>query len=113
MKIYKPFSIVIVPFPFSDVAKAKKRPALIISTEQFQKENEHTSLLMITTAEHTQWFGDFLIIDLKATGLPVSSYVRQKIFTIDSRLIQKQIGHLSKNDIAKIKSLFKESIAIN
>lgn len=113
MVIYKPFSIVVVPFPFTDAAKNKKRPAVIISTEKFQKENRHTSLLMITTAEHSEWFGDFLIADLKATGLSTASYVRQKIFTIDSRLIEKQIGHLSKNDMKEIKILFRESIAVD
>lgn len=113
MTIYKPFSIVVVPFPFTDIAKAKKRPALVVSTERFQKENAHISLLMITTAEHSEWFGDFLITDLKTTGLPVTSYVRQKIFTVDARLIEKQIGHLSKNDINEIKTLFKKSIAID
>jgi mRNA interferase MazF len=113
MTIYKPFSIVVVPFPFTDVAKAKKRPALVISTEKFQRENAHVSLIMITTAEHSDWFGDFLITDLKTTGLPVVSYARQKIFTIDSRLIEKQIGHLSKKDSDAIKLLFKKSIAID
>lgn len=111
MAIYKPFSIVVVPFPFTDAAKNKKRPAVIISTEKFQKENKHVSLLMITTAEHSEWFGDFLITDLKATGLSVASYIRQKIFTIDLRLVEKKIGHLSKNDVEEIKMLFKKSVA--
>ena len=81
--IYEPFSIVAVPFPFTDKAKTKKRPAIIMSTEKFQKETGHAALLMITSAQHSEWFGDVSITDLKAAGLSVESYIRQKIFTID------------------------------
>ena len=103
--IYKPFSIVIVPFPFADIVKSKKRPALVVSTEKFQQENAHISLFMITSAKHSQWFGDYLIQNLKQAGLPIESYVRQKLFTVDSRLIEKQIGTLSKKEITAIKAL--------
>lgn len=111
--IYEPFSIVAVPFPFTDKAKSKKRPALVISTEKFQKETGHASLLMITTAEHSEWFGDFLITDLEKTGLPVESFVRQKIFTIDLRLIEKSIGRLSKKDMDAVRALLKKCISVN
>ena len=101
--IYKPFGVVVVPFPFTHIAKHKKRPALVMSTEAFQKENGHVALLMITSAKHSAWFGDFCIRDLQETGLSVASYVRQKIFTIDSRLVEKQIGCLSQKDISGVK----------
>lgn len=110
--IYKPFSVIVVPFPFTDVAKIKKRPALVISTEEFQKENGHASLLMITSAKHSKWFGDFVIHDLKTAGLSADSYVRQKIFTIDLRSIEKQIGNLTKKEIEGVKLLMKKSIAL-
>ncbi|MCX7121483.1 MAG: type II toxin-antitoxin system PemK/MazF family toxin [Gammaproteobacteria bacterium] len=110
--IYKPFSIVVLPFPFTDVAKSKKRPALMISTELFQKENGHATLLMITSAQHSEWFGDHLIADLKCAGLSVDSYVRQKIFTVDLRLIEKKIGMLSKEEIVTVKKILKKCIAI-
>lgn len=110
--IYSPFSIVVVPFPFTDKAKNKRRPALVISTEKFQKETGHVSLLMITSAQHSEWFCDFLITDLEKTGLPIESIVRQKIFTIDLRLIEKSIGHLSKKDVNTIQSLLKKCVAI-
>lgn len=110
--IYEPFTLVAVPFPFTDKAKSKKRPALVISTERFQKETGHASLLMITSAEHSEWFCDHLITDLEKTGLPVESFIRQKIFTIDLRLIEKSIGHLSKKDIERVKLHLKKCLSI-
>ncbi|OGT36726.1 MAG: hypothetical protein A3F12_00385 [Gammaproteobacteria bacterium RIFCSPHIGHO2_12_FULL_38_14] len=107
---YKPFSVVVLPFPFTETAKTKKRPALIISTEQFQQENGHTAVLMITSAQHSNWFGDHLIQDLKHAGLSVDSYVRQKIFTVDLRLIEKRVGMLSTKEIAVVKEILKKCI---
>ncbi|MDP1573355.1 MAG: type II toxin-antitoxin system PemK/MazF family toxin [Coxiellaceae bacterium] len=110
--IYEPFSLVAVPFPFTDKAKTKKRPAVVVSTEKFQKETGHTALLMVTSASHSAWFGDLLIADLKITGLPIESTMRQKLFTIDLRLIEKKIGHLAKSDIDKLKKTFRQCVAL-
>lgn len=96
--IYKPFSVVSVPFPFTDANQQKRRPALVLSAREFQQKNGHVSLAMITTAKHSSWLGDHRILDLKKAGLPIESIVRQKIFTLDIRLIEKELGFLSHED---------------
>ena len=53
---------------------------------------------MITSAKNSEWPSDYLITDLKSTGLTSPSIIRQKLFTIDSRLIIRSIGELSKKD---------------
>lgn len=95
---YSPFSVVVVPFPFTDKRKVKKRPALVLSTQTHQKQTGHITLLMITSAQHSAWASDYPIIELKEAGLPSPSVARQKIFTIDSKLIIKHIGKLSTAD---------------
>ena|SRR3990167_9999288 len=105
MKTYKPFSIIVVPFPFTDSSATKKRPALVLSEEQFQKNTEHVTLIMITSAKHSTWYNDYKIKDLSSTGLNAPSIIRQKIFTLDSRVILEKIGELStkdKKDVLKI-----------
>ncbi|OGT26934.1 MAG: hypothetical protein A3I77_02135 [Gammaproteobacteria bacterium RIFCSPLOWO2_02_FULL_42_14] len=109
--IYEPFSVVVVPFPFTDKTNSKKRPALVVSELPFQKETGHAALLMITSAQHSEWYGDWSIRDLKPSGLSVDSFVRQKIFTIDLRLIEKKIGALSAKDVASIKRTLRDCIA--
>jgi len=44
---FKKFDIVLVDFPFSDLSKIKKRPALVIKS----LEGENTILCQITTKE--------------------------------------------------------------
>ncbi|MDR3492846.1 MAG: type II toxin-antitoxin system PemK/MazF family toxin [Gammaproteobacteria bacterium] len=98
METYKPFSVVVVPFPFTDASQAKRRPAVVLSTEDFQKQTKHITLLMVTSAKHSQWHGDHKIIDLESAGLHAESIVRQKIFTLDQRIIIDSIGKLALKD---------------
>lgn len=111
-KIYKPFTVLAVPFPFTDSSQIKKRPALVISSKTYQKETDHISLLMITSSKHSQWYGDYLITELEPTGLTAKSIVRQKIFTIDMRLILKEIGILSEKDKKEVSKRLQEHILI-
>lgn len=93
------FDVVIVPFPFTDQAESKKRPALVLShAGLFNEKAGHSVLMMITSAKNAAWPLDIPISDLKSAGLPAPSVARMKIFTLDNRLIIKKIGALSKAD---------------
>lgn len=104
MRIFKPYSIGVVPFPFTDKDYTKKRPALVVSQEAYQVYTHHCILAMITSAKQSRWNNDILIQDIEATGLPGSSVIRAKVFTLDERLILSELGVLSK----KIKKLLKK-----
>jgi mRNA interferase MazF len=92
------FDVVVVPFPFVDVATTKPRPALALSSTAFNRANGHTVLAMITRATHTQWPSDQAIEDLRPTGLRESSVVRFKVFTLDNRILRRRIGKLRGDD---------------
>ena len=98
MMIYKPGDIVAVPFPFVDRPDVKRRPALVLSQQQFNKSHSHTILTMITTGKKTSWNSDIPITDQHAASLPVPSVVRMKLFTLDNRMITKSIGSLHSGD---------------
>lgn len=99
--ISEPWDVVIVPFPFTERADTRRRPALALSTTAFN-ENGQTILAMITTTTHRPWPGDTVIEGLGEAGLTLSCMVRLKIFTLDNRLIMKRIGRLSPNDRRKV-----------
>ena len=50
---YARFSLVRVPFPFTDRASQKHRPALVISDPTFQHTSGHLLLAMVTKANHS------------------------------------------------------------
>lgn len=91
-----PFDVVVVPFPFVDSDLTKRRPALVISAREFNKQGQPI-LAMITSAEHVRWPSD-VAIDWKKSGLPRPGIVRMKLFTLDNRLVERKAGCLSGAD---------------
>jgi len=100
--IYNQFDIVSVPFPFTDSACIKKRPALIVSTYRYVLEHAHYILLMITSAKQSQWPGDIDILNLDLAGLPKASKIRFKLFSLDCRIVLNNLGKLDKIGIQKV-----------
>jgi mRNA interferase MazF len=96
---YKPFDVVVVPFPFTDRQAHKRRPALILSDEmQFNKPTGHAVLAMITSQKNPEWPLDTPITGNRQAGLTAPSKVRMKLFTLDERLLIKKIGTLKNKD---------------
>ena len=96
---FERFDVVVVPFPFTDRAAAKRRPALVISdARNFNNRIGHSVMAMITSATHAPWPLDVLIEDLDAAGLPVPSVIRMKLFTLDHRFVIRKAGHLTRED---------------
>ncbi len=106
---YSQFDVVVVPFPFTDVASSKRRPALVLSSASAFNERVGQSVMaMITTAKHSDWPLDTPLTDLKSAGLKAKSIVRMKLFTIDHQLIQKRLGRLGESDRASVQiALYK------
>jgi mRNA interferase MazF len=84
---------VVVPFPFTDSAKAERRPALILSRTPVNDTVKHSVMAMVTSQKNASWLLDVPIRDLEQAGLPAPSVVRMKLFTLDQRLIRDAIGH--------------------
>lgn len=94
------WSVVAVPFPFTDRAAQKRRPALVISPRAFNRHG-HTVMAMITSAP-SGWPGDTVLKDYVAAGLSHSCLVRLKLFTLDNRLLVKALGRLSNVDKKRV-----------
>jgi mRNA interferase MazF len=106
---YEPFDVVVIPFPFTDSSRTKRRPALVLSQKNdFGAIIEHSVLSMITSQKNEPWPLDVPIKNKKQSGLTASSVVRMKLFTLDNRFIIKKIGHLSKSDQINVKQSLKK-----
>jgi mRNA interferase MazF len=98
MKPFERHALVLVPFPFTDRASQKRRPALVLSAPDFQRTSGHVLLAMVTSAKQSAWPLDWTIQNHQAAGLPQPCLVRFKLFTLDERLILKSLGHLAQAD---------------
>ena len=96
---FERFTVVRVPFPFTDRATTKNRPALVLSdASAFNTPAGHSVMAMITSQANPPWPLDCTLGDLAAAGLPAPSKVRFKLFTLDHRLVRGEIGRLSAAD---------------
>ncbi|MBV9572330.1 MAG: type II toxin-antitoxin system PemK/MazF family toxin [Alphaproteobacteria bacterium] len=112
MTVCGPGDVAIVPFPFTDIAVAKRRPALALSARDANDVNGATLFAMITTAQRSRWPSDFLLSDGDMAGLAAISIVRLKLFTLDNRLVSRVIGRLAPHDRASVRKMLKAVVAI-
>ena len=112
MPVYECFDVVVVPFPFTDRAATKRRPALVLSAAQaFNNRAGHALLAMITSARHSVWPLDTEIEDLLAAGLPGRSVVRMKLFTLDLRFVLERVGSLGLIDRSRVSIALRSLLA--
>ncbi|MGZ8950583.1 type II toxin-antitoxin system PemK/MazF family toxin [Methylobacter tundripaludum] len=113
MLIFETFSVVVVPFPFTDQDTTKRRPALVLSNTSFNTSVGHSVLAMITSAKNSNWLHDVNISDLNSTGLSSASIVRMKLFTLDNRLIIRKAGILANSDQQAVIKAFTQLFDVN
>ncbi len=96
-----------MPFPFSDLSKSKKRPALVAAN----LEGDDIILCQITSEARVDCYSIVLTkSDFKQGGLNLTSLVRpNRLFTADKSIILYKIGSLKDS---KIKEVEKNIIKI-
>ncbi|MEM0900536.1 MAG: type II toxin-antitoxin system PemK/MazF family toxin [Pseudomonadota bacterium] len=104
------WDIVVVPFPYSDQLAEKRRPALIVSHDEFNAATGLLWVVMITTSR-TKWHGDVSIQDHEAVRLPVPSIIRTaKIATIEASRVLRVAGRLGGGEVEEVKSAVLSSL---
>jgi len=94
-KIFERYDVVVVPFPFTDLASEKRRPAVVLSgATAFNSSSAHIVLTMVTSVTDRTWPLNVPLTDLDSAGLNVACAVRFKLFTLDDRLILRKAGSL-------------------
>lgn len=101
--IYNKWEIILVPFPFTNLKTTKKRPALIISPDEYNKKYD-IIIAFITSKLDTEYrLGDYKIKEWERSNLPKPSMIRMKFATIDKSIVVKKIGKLGEKDIHQFK----------
>ena len=109
---YNAGDVLLVQFPFLELDASKKRPVLVLSSQEFHKVNKSFVAAMITTVTHSNWAGDTIIKDLKSAGLKHQCLIRLKLFTLPDLIDVKKIGILSKSDHAAFKKNREKFVSV-
>lgn len=105
----KPGDVVLVRFPFTEVAATKKRPALLLGLTARGRRYQLATVAMITSqVEGIRLPGDVVLAGWEKAGLLHPSLLRMaKIATIDGTLIEKPIGRLTGEDLRAARGAFR------
>ena len=111
MVALSPASIVIIPFPFSDLSGTKLRPALVLA----ETGHDDWLLCQITRKAYTAPAAVRLSnINLSKGSLNAISYARpMKLFTANADLIVKRVAILNTDTFREILTITIESLQKN
>ena len=92
--------VVVIPFPFSDLAQTKRRPALVLATP----DGNDVVLCQITSqAVRDRYAVSLAEADFAQGGLHQSSNVRpNRMFTADQAIILYRAGALKPDKLAEL-----------
>jgi mRNA interferase MazF len=95
---FAPGDVVVVAFPYTDALAEKRRPAVVVSAAQLEKEHSIVWLAMVTSTTD-RWPADVRVTDLAAAGLATACFVRPaKIATASVARIVRKAGALRRAD---------------
>ena len=101
---YKFGDVVLVPFPFTNQAASKQRPAVIVSSLGYNSTRPDVVVMAITSQLHsTISFGEMRIQDWQSANLLKPSVIKPVFATLEQSLILKQLGSLQQVDQAMLK----------
>lgn len=100
---FDPFGVVVVPFPFTDKAGTKRRPALVVSSQQFNSGHDPIGA---GHDHHRQ------ARRLAQRRRPARRWVRFKLFTPESDLILKRVGALGREDRGAAQAVLAGTLAV-
>lgn len=97
-------NIVLVPFPFTNQDAAKKRPAVVVSTEAYGRKRADVILMPITSkVRDPVATGETPIVAWQAAGLLMPSVVKPVLATLEQRLVLRCLGTLDLGDQASLR----------
>jgi len=102
--------IVLVPFPFTDQTGAKKRPAVVVSSQILHGEGIDVVIMAVTTQQRPSSSLEVTISDWQAAGLLRPSVVKPVIATIEKSLVVKKLGSLQEHDLNALRDALRRAL---
>jgi len=108
--MFKKNTIVLVPFPFTDMSSVKVRPAVILSNNS---TSDDVVVAFISSKKVKQIHKIDIQIkekqkDFEKTGLKISSTIKvDKLATLDKKIVLGELGEVGKNTEKEINKKLK------
>ncbi|MBM4460967.1 MAG: type II toxin-antitoxin system PemK/MazF family toxin [Chloroflexi bacterium] len=104
--------VVLVAFTFSDESGEKRRPAVIVSTNDYQRSRQEAIVAAITSNVERVLFGDCLIAGWREAGLLWPSTATGIIRTVKQSMIERRLGRLPAADLEAIRGRLRRVLSL-
>ena len=95
MPSYSKSEVILVRYPFANLAGSKVRPAVVVNAPH---NSQDVIIAPLTSKVSPLLAGEFVLADWQAAGLNVPSAAKRGLYTVHQSLIMKAIGKLSDVD---------------
>jgi len=99
MTSYKFGDVVLVSFPFTDQTITKKRPAIVVSSTDYNRQRPDLIIMAVTSrVKPSPSLGEVMVTQWKQTGLIKPSVIKPICTTVEKGLVLKKLGLLTQQD---------------
>lgn len=106
--IYNFGDVVLVPFPFTNQTTTKKRPAIVVSSDAYNKARPDL-ILMALTGHLSSYprIGELVVAGWKKAGLLKASTIKPIVTTVEKTLVIRRLGSLDPHDALALRNSFQ------
>ena len=109
---YEQGDVVLVRFVFTDETGIKRRPAVIISTDEYQRGRQEAIVAAITSNVDRLLIGDHPIGGWQEAGLLFPSVATGIVRTIKQAMIEHRLGTMPPGDMRAIQEKLRHILGL-
>jgi mRNA interferase MazF len=103
--------VVLVPFPFTNQAASKKRPAIVVSNGNYNRAKPDVVVMAVTSQfRPSPALGEVWLGQWQAAGLLKPSVIKPVFATLEQALIIRRLGALAAADQSALKQTIAETL---
>ena len=96
--------VILVPFPFTDQSAAKRRPAVVISSRDYNLVKPDLIIMAVTSQlRASASFGEVWLTGWTQAGLLKPSAIKPVIASLERSLVIRKLGTLTAADLAALR----------
>lgn len=109
---YSRGDIVLVNFVFAEGTGVRRRPAVLLSQDTYQRGRQEAIFAAITSNTGRLLIGDHLIADWREAGLLFPSVVTGILRTIKQDMIARNLGNLTPRDLEAVEGQLRQYLGL-
>jgi mRNA interferase MazF len=108
MTAYKRGDVVLAPYPLGQESSGRKRPALVISSEEYNQATGELIIAQITSRiSAPPRPGDYRILNWQEAKLPRPALVRARLATLKASQALRKLGTLTEADLRAVQEALR------